>query len=832
MNAVTIGRKPTFGEVLDYYTREDFLTFVLALLKRYRVAAVIPRALHWEPDWARDEVRGKTVEELRRWVAEKITQTLPNVGANERPDYYPSFHQSVWLRPTAGDAKRDRDCIFEADLPTWRDSFRDVGAIVTLMEQFAVRYRHKFSGHRSLHIAIPAESLPHGWRGKGTLKLALQLLRWSHAQAHALPQITRMPFSLNEDTGLVCLPIECGALAQFRPWQANLHWVEVRNPAWTEPLPEAEAADAQAALAAFLAALQERPVEINTTYFIPDTAAILARHRAALNGARRGAPLAGEETWAQLGADGALPEPALFAGLAAPEPDARWLALEAYLLRGAALSPDGVRVLLGESEEYARVAAVDVLLRFEDVLAPILASTLGSLRAYSSAGAPAAYLLTQSESLRARIIAALDADGTRSHDVTLISACLLGALARDWDGAFRLLAPLQAALAAAPGLTDRHRTQLQALQQMREMGTWDRRKGALQAQELAALGPDVTDLLLLAATGPNRNLRRDVVTALAELADPRAVDLLVGALNDDYSKVRRKAAGALVRIGEPAVEALIAALASDQSLTRQNAVRCLGYIGVNLGIAGRVRPAVVQMLDDGDADVRRQAIRAAKYLVTADDLDRLVRFVRDVAAWENGRQAVEALAAVGEPGREALVRLALDEHAFAAAYYIATQGDARGGDILAGLLDDKDPAKRQAAMDLLAELHDPRCVPYLAEQVQTLAHWKAMGYAQQLGEIGTPEAVDALIAALACDTMLTRRGAVRGLGLARDPRSVPALIRTLNDADGKTRGAAAKALGRIGPAAIEPLRESLADESQAGKQRRNSIRQILKAIDC
>ena len=33
----------------------------------------------------------------------------------------------------------------------------------------------------------------------------------------------------NEDTGLVCLPIARGALAAFRPWQANLHLAEVRR---------------------------------------------------------------------------------------------------------------------------------------------------------------------------------------------------------------------------------------------------------------------------------------------------------------------------------------------------------------------------------------------------------------------------------------------------------------------------------------------------------------------------------------------------------------------------------------------------------------------------
>ena len=157
MKTITIGRKPTLGEVLDYYTREDFLAFMLQMLTHYRVVTVISKTKHWEPNWERDEVKADNVADLRRFIVEKITAAFLDTSLDMRPDFYPSFHQSVQRRPD--DAGRDpgRDCVFEADLPTWRDSFRDVGAAVTLMERHDVRYRHKFSGHRSLHIVIPAE---------------------------------------------------------------------------------------------------------------------------------------------------------------------------------------------------------------------------------------------------------------------------------------------------------------------------------------------------------------------------------------------------------------------------------------------------------------------------------------------------------------------------------------------------------------------------------------------------------------------------------------------------------------------------------------------------
>ena len=194
------------------------------------------------------------------------------------------------------------------------------------------------------------------------------------------------------------------------------------------------------------------------------------------------------------------------------------------------------------------------------------------MHTYSTAGAQSAYLLTQSESLRQKVLAAITAETGSSHDAIIAAACLAGAMVGDWPSAFRILEPL----ADAADLSDKHRTQIQALHQIREMGTWSRRDGAKQAQQLAALGPDITDIVLLAAGSPNRHLRRDLVTALAELSDPRSVDLLVTTLGDDYSRVRRKAISALVRIGEPAVDALLDALDNDQPQVRKHALVCLG----------------------------------------------------------------------------------------------------------------------------------------------------------------------------------------------------------------------------------------------------------------
>ena len=64
-HTITLGRRPTLGEVLDYYTQESFLRFLLATTRYRRVVLVISERKHWEPRWPRDEVRVETLTELR-----------------------------------------------------------------------------------------------------------------------------------------------------------------------------------------------------------------------------------------------------------------------------------------------------------------------------------------------------------------------------------------------------------------------------------------------------------------------------------------------------------------------------------------------------------------------------------------------------------------------------------------------------------------------------------------------------------------------------------------------------------------------------------------------
>jgi len=783
----TLGRRPTLGEVIGYYTQDGFLEFLADTCRARPVVMIVPQQLHWEPNWVKDEIRPEDVEHLGTRIMDNVRAVWPEIGPEDRLSYYPSFHQSVGVwsdeteaerRESGGGGKpKNPDCIFEADLPTWRESFRDVYAIVDLMDRYGILYRHKFSGHRSLHVFVPAELLPTAYRGRNSRDALRRLISWGDSQAHFLPDITRMPYSLNEDTGLVCLPIERGAVHRFRPWEANVHMAEVGD-MWEEEIGEGDREKMQAFLD-MLRDLEDERTEDPTedVAFFPDRERVVSYYRGRL-GLVEGAD-AMARAWRLLVGTANVSEQHMMAGLVCSDPDARWLTLEAFLLNGTGLSREGFLALLEQEDEYVRPAAVDVLLRFEAEILPYLVEMADASGSGTALGTRAFHLLSQSASLRKRVLDAIVQQAERSHEALITAACLVGSIVGDWPSAFGLLETVR----DAPDLAETERTQLAALDLMSTMGGWSKKEEAEKAQMLANLGRDVTDLLLISVGSPNRRFRRGVVSALAILADERALDLLIRALGDEYSKVQRRAVQGLIRIGEKAIPSLIEAAASDQPSMRKHAVNCLGYIG-----GARAKAVLLEALNDGDEDLRNQALRALKRMATVDDLERLQRILRE-EAWENALLALEVMEAVGDEALKILTEMAFEERNLAAAYYIAMHGDPEGREILAERLSPGD-ARREDAAEFLFRLEDERCVDVLIDRLGIETGWRASWATHRLGRIGGEKAIAALIEALSGTDHNIRRGAVRALRVSKDPRAVEPLIGCLGDPDAKVRGQA------------------------------------------
>jgi HEAT repeat protein len=104
------------------------------------------------------------------------------------------------------------------------------------------------------------------------------------------------------------------------------------------------------------------------------------------------------------------------------------------------------------------------------------------------------------------------------------------------------------------------------------------RLGAFE-EALKKIGNGATEPLILiqALKDKNEYVRISAVEVLGEIRDTRAIEPLISILNDNDHRVSNKATEALIKIGNTAVEPLIASL-KDESV-RRNAAKALGRIG-------------------------------------------------------------------------------------------------------------------------------------------------------------------------------------------------------------------------------------------------------------
>jgi HEAT repeat protein len=803
-NIKTVGKKPTLGEVIDYYANDNFLRFIIDVLRRRRIVMITPKEFHWEPDWNKGEIKAEDPGVLGKYIKNKILEAFPGIGLDERPDFYPSFHQSVgkWLKGEVDESGKSskvwkKDCVFETDLPSWRDSFRDVYPIVERMDAYDIPCTYKFSGHRSLHISIPAEILPGRYQKRGSQNIIYNLNSWCGTQAHKLPEITRMPYSLNEDTGLVCLPIKRGAFSIFRPWQSNIYMVRIDN------ISEEEIDDdSKEAMLRFLGAFSETPP--SRKFFGFDKEKIVSLYSERIKSFKGNNVT--EKAWNFLINDNEVSENNLIKSLESSDVDIKWINTEAFFLKGKGISERLFLKLLEylqKGDEYVRPAIVDILLRFEDNIYPYIVRVVKNSEDYSAIKTKSFYLLAQSDNLRERVLNKFMEYPDQAYGALIAGACLMGSIEGRWNDALNILEPIR----KIEKLSKKNKKRLKALDIMNKMGGWDKKKEEASSEALALLGEDVIELLLIAAGSLNRIFRRGIVGSLGILADERAVDFLISALGDNYSQVRRRAVSGLIKIGEKAVAPLIKAAASDQAMVRRFAIRCLGYIE-----DVRARPAILQALDDGEEKVRCQALKSLKKLVSIDDIVRLKPFLRDDESFQNLSLVIEVVGALGDEGRHVMEEMALNEGNLAAAYFIARHGDARGREILAGRLEEGDK-KRKIAAEFLLRLRDERCIKVFGDKLKNMLGWEGASIASGLGELQSREAIETLIESLSGDDKLVRRGALRALVKIKNPMAVDALITCLNDKDSKVRDLAANALSGIGKKAVKALKTALDKDS-------------------
>lgn len=265
------------------------------------------------------------------------------------------------------------------------------------------------------------------------------------------------------------------------------------------------------------------------------------------------------------------------------------------------------------------------------------------------------------------------------------------------------------------------------------------------------------------------------------------------------------ASGSAANEPNPVVGRLVVALRSNDDRVRAAAAAALGKTGDPLA----VEPLIVA-LKDKRIEVAKSALAS---LGEIGDPRAVAPVVEGVMEWRWGQCPDTTLAALGSPAVGPVMQCLREGRAYA----------------LECCKNSLKTMSGPALEPLLAALKDP------AQAIRTRV-------VEVLGGIKDPRAVDALIAAIGDESIKVRLTAVAALGGSGDPRAVSALAAILGDGkdpgvvlnfdeqgqvidtvspeqhaaglEGPLKVAAARALGQIGGAAVEPLLKAL--ESGSG----------------
>ena len=336
--------------------------------------------------------------------------------------------------------------------------------------------------------------------------------------------------------------------------------------------------------------------------------------------------------------------------------------------------------------------------------------------------------------------------------------------------------------------------------------------------------------LIEAMRDEDRAVRIAAVSALGAIEDVRAIPPLIEELKTKRFDLREQAGLALARLGKPAIEPLIEILSAKSYDGSCHAALALGTMGGG---------AVSRLIDLARSDNAMTRRGVAIALGTAKDpraVGSLTELLEDDGL-EVRREAAHALAALGEPGVEALVKALGSEvpglRADAAGALGQTK-DQRTAGPLSKALADPHPAVRLSAARALVKTADTRAVAPLLGAMKAEASMTKESYAKYpspdhhggpelyqhftieaiggaLGKIGKP-ALPSVIDALSIKHPQARICLVRALSAMKDERTIEPLLGTLKDEDSNVRAEAVNALREFGaPKVDEALVNALDD---------------------
>ncbi|MBW2276314.1 MAG: HEAT repeat domain-containing protein [Deltaproteobacteria bacterium] len=361
------------------------------------------------------------------------------------------------------------------------------------------------------------------------------------------------------------------------------------------------------------------------------------------------------------------------------------------------------------------------------------------------------------------------------------------------------------------------------------------------------LDPELQALLDdLAAAREPREIDK-LARALGDHQHPAAVARLITLLASEQDRIRKAAFDSIERLGDAAVEPLIAALESSEPVQRDRVIGCLATIGDPRAIPALIRvlpattenqsaaraltrfrkaavPALLDALADGSGTTRVQAAWALEIMHSSDEIvAALVAALKD--EWAPVRaQAASALGTQGiADAVDPLSALVDDpdiEVRMAVAGALVRIGTAEAFDHFDKALVDKDPQVRGAAVDAVGSRRNPALVEKLYAAVGD-EHHKVRERAREavytivthaMKGTASSEIVKRLVEMLRSDDPAARASAAYLLGKLHITQATRALSKALKDTDEDVRWAALTALKDLeNPASAKALIGSLRD---------------------
>jgi len=283
----------------------------------------------------------------------------------------------------------------------------------------------------------------------------------------------------------------------------------------------------------------------------------------------------------------------------------------------------------------------------------------------------------------------------------------------------------------------------------------------------------------------DRDMRYHIVGLLGKSLDPRAIDELAAALDDECWFVAKNAANALVKQGHACIGKLIDLLRNPA--TKENVRHWASTV------LGRVGEEAVEhligCLRDKDKSVRILAARALGEARSERAIEHLINALRD-DQWPVRNTAAGALEQYGPLVVEKIMRHTLE----------------RDDDI------------RIWVSRLIGKLGRPIMQKMIYTLINAAENTQRSAAAISLGIIGDPEAVDPLVNVVLNDTDdWVRRYAAEALGEIGEKEVAGPLVETLLSPSIDLALYASRALGKLGPDAIDTLLPILDSNNESQK---------------